>query len=246
MRYGVLTAEQIEQVYSVFLHGFGLGNEPSPKLEIPATITGKASGLASQKPRLLRIRDVSGVNALTPSAELVFSPQLTLIYGGNGAGKSGFARILTNVCFSRSRHAIIPDIYDDTTPRKASATIVLVDHACNEIPLVFDGTTEHAELKRSFAVFDSSVAGKHLTDSGPLGFKPAGFDIFPEMARVYGVLAQRLAATIDARPKQNRFVNAFIGNVTAASAACCCTGAKNRLSGSTEASRVRQGRTCPS
>ncbi|MER9957981.1 hypothetical protein NKJ52_24530 [Mesorhizobium australicum] len=74
VRYGVLTAEQIEQIYSVFLHGFGLGNEPSPKLEIPATITGKASGLASQKPRLLRIRDVSGVNALTPSAELVFSP----------------------------------------------------------------------------------------------------------------------------------------------------------------------------
>ncbi|MER9692028.1 ATP-binding protein [Mesorhizobium sp. M0179] len=127
VRYGVLTAEQIEQVYSVFLHGFGLGNEPSPKLEIPATITGEASGLASQKPRLLRIRDVSGVNALTPSAELVFSPQLTLIYGGNGAGKSGFARILTNVCFSRTRHAIIPDIYDDTAPRKASATIVLVD-----------------------------------------------------------------------------------------------------------------------
>ncbi|WP_031193258.1 AAA family ATPase [Mesorhizobium sp. L2C066B000] len=229
VRYGVLAAEQIGQVYSVFLHGFGLADEPSPKLEIPATITGKASGLASQKPRLLRIHDVSGVNALTPSAELAFSPQLTLIYGGNGAGKSGFARILTNVCFSRTRHAIIPDIYDDTAPRKASATIVLVDHAGNEIPLVFDGTTEHAELKRSFAVFDSSVAGKHLSDSGPLGFKPAGFDVFPEMARVYGLLAQKLAAAIDVRPKQNRFVNAFIGNVTAASAAVAALGPKTDL-----------------
>jgi hypothetical protein len=248
IRYGALSAGQIEQVYSIFLHGFGLGNEPNPKVEVPATITGKVSGLASQKPRLLRIHDVSGVNALTPSAELIFSPQLTLIYGGNGAGKSGFARILTNVCFSRTRHAIIPDIYDDTAPRKASATIVLVDHAGNEIPLVFDGTTEHAELKKSFAVFDSSVAGKHLTDTGPLGFKPAGFDVFPEMARVYGVLAQKLAAATDGRPKQNRFVNAFIGNATAASTAVAALEPKTDLAplrklaeyGKDEAARVEE------
>ncbi|RUW08817.1 hypothetical protein EOA46_19810 [Mesorhizobium sp. M1A.F.Ca.IN.022.05.2.1] len=229
IRYGTLSTEQIEQVYSIFLHGFGLGDEPDPKVEVPTNITGKASGLGSQKPRLLRIHDVSGVNALTASAELIFSPQLTLIYGGNGAGKSGFGRILTNVCFSRARHAIIPDIYDGTAPRKASATIVLVDHAGNEIPLVFDGSTEHAELKKSFAVFDSSVAGKHLTDTGPLGFKPAGFDVFPEMARIYGVLAQKLAAAAERRPKQNRFVNAFIGHATAASAAVAALGPKTDL-----------------
>lgn len=227
IRHGVLAAAQIDQIYAIFLHGYGLAGEPDPKIDIPETITGKASGLASQKPRLSRIYGVSGVNALAASAELTFSPQLTLIYGGNGAGKSGFARILTNVCFSRTRHEIIPDIYDEAAPRTATATIVLVDHAGTEVPLIFDGETEHAELKKSFAVFDSAVAGKHLKDTGPLGFKPAGFDVFPEMARVYGQLAQKLATGMDSRPKENRFVNAFIGVPTDSSRAVAALSAQS-------------------
>lgn len=226
IRYGVLTGAQIDQIYAVFLHGYGLADEPDPKIDIPSTITGKAGGLASQKPRLARIHDVSGVNALAASAELTFSPQLTLIYGGNGAGKSGFARILTNVCFSRTRHEILPNIYDETAAKVATATIVLIDHTGAEVPFVFDGATEHAELKKSFAVFDSAVAGKHLKDTGPLGFKPAGFDVFPEMARVYGQLAQKLSAAVDSRPKQNRFENAFIGAPTASSRAVAALSAK--------------------
>jgi len=229
VRHGVLTAAQIDQIYAVFLHGYGLAEEPEPRIDIPAAITGKAGGLASQKPRLSRIYGVRGVNALAASAELTFSPQLTLIYGGNGAGKSGFARILTNVCFSRTKHEIIPDIYDETAYKIPTATIVLIDHSGAEVPFTFDGTTEHPELKQSFAVFDSIVAGKHLKDTGPLGFKPAGFDVFPEMARVYSQLGLKLTAAIDSRPKQNRFENAFIGAPTASSGAVAALSAQSDI-----------------
>src|SRR5437667_2550948 len=35
-----------------------------------------------------------GVNALKPGAEIVFAPGVTVIFGENGSGKSGFVRVL--------------------------------------------------------------------------------------------------------------------------------------------------------
>ena len=48
---------------------------------------------------LRRIGDLCAINALPAGGELRFSPTLTVVYGGNGVGKSGYTRILSNVCF---------------------------------------------------------------------------------------------------------------------------------------------------
>ena len=49
------------------------------------------------------IRNVKNVNRLIPSAELNFSPTgITVIYGRNGSGKSGFVRVLRTACRTRT------------------------------------------------------------------------------------------------------------------------------------------------
>lgn len=42
-------------------------------------------------------------------------------------------------------------------------------------------------------------------------FKPAGFDVFPEMVRVYAELAKRLTAAVQSRTHTTRFSDSFIG-----------------------------------
>jgi len=49
------------------------------------------------------------VNALPDGSALTFAPGLTVIYGRNGAGKTGFARVIANACFSRHRPEILPN-----------------------------------------------------------------------------------------------------------------------------------------
>ena len=62
---------------------------------------------------LRRVHNVNHVNALASDQRLAFQPVgLTVIYGDNGSGKSGYSRILKKACRARTpnREDIIPDI----------------------------------------------------------------------------------------------------------------------------------------
>ncbi|HRV97360.1 MAG TPA: hypothetical protein P5201_02135, partial [Aminobacteriaceae bacterium] len=52
--------------------------------------------------RLCSISDVEGVNALAPKKPLEFGKgNITIVYGNNGSGKSGYVRLLKHVCGAR-------------------------------------------------------------------------------------------------------------------------------------------------
>ena len=52
--------------------------------------------------KILGIHHPNNINALWSESELDFTPDgLTVIYGRNGSGKSGFAKILKKLCWSR-------------------------------------------------------------------------------------------------------------------------------------------------
>ena len=209
VRIGRLTDEQVERAYQVFLEDYGLSGASDPPIEVPAAISGRPAEAAPMPIWLRRIGDLCAINALPAGGELTFSPTLTVIYGGNGVGKSGYTRILSNVCFSRAQHPILPNVYEEDAQGEPAATIVMADGTQQERTFEFDGSTEHPELRR-IAVFDTAVARTHLVEQSPLGFKPAGFDVFPEMARVYTELGNRLGAEIERRDRENALVNSFV------------------------------------
>ncbi len=209
VRNGRLTDKQVEQAYRVFLEDHGLAEASDPPIEVPAAISGRPGEAAPMPIWLRRIGDLRAINALPAGGELTFSPALTVVYGGNGVGKSGYTRILSNVCFSRTQHPILPNVYEEDAPGQPAATIVTADGTQQETVFEFDGSTEHSELKR-IAVFDTAVARTHLVEQSPLGFKPAGFDVFPEIARVYTEIGNRLGAEIARRDRDNALIKSFV------------------------------------
>src|SRR5579871_1514961 len=53
--------------------------------------------------RLLALKDFKGVNRIAASQDLQFSRDgITVVYGGNAAGKSGYTRVLRRVCRART------------------------------------------------------------------------------------------------------------------------------------------------
>lgn len=64
---------------------------------------------------LKAVRNPEDVNALAPDQTLSFEKKgLTIIYGDNGAGKSGYARVLKHACRARidSRtQPVMPNVY---------------------------------------------------------------------------------------------------------------------------------------
>jgi hypothetical protein len=244
----VLNAAQIGEVYAVFLHDSGLGDDPG--ITIPVAITGRPAPGALAPIRLTRIDNLRAVNALPDAAALTFSQGLTVIYGGNGTGKSGFARVLSNDCFSRAQHRILPNIYEDMGGKVPAAEICVIVGNQVEKPIPLDEAKTDPDLKR-IAVFDTNVARTHLVDENPLGFKPAGFDVFPELGRIYGELSKRLSADIERRTKENTFTNSFIAPASAVSEAIAGLSSDTAIAplqelgkfGEAEKARLRRGAT---
>src|ERR1700723_558323 len=57
-----------------------------------------------------------GVNALAEDQTLKFSSGLTVVYGDNGAGKTGYIRILKNACRARGPEKILGNVVSGATP----------------------------------------------------------------------------------------------------------------------------------
>jgi formate dehydrogenase maturation protein FdhE len=209
VRDGQLNEDQLSAVYQLFLSDNKLGPVPDPLPEIPFLITGRAED-ASLTPLFLdSIGNLSNINALPNTAGLTFGEGLTVVFGGNGTGKSGFARVLANACFSRYRPRILPNVYVSGTGTKPSADITVRYVSQTRRVIKFQPGIEDVDLRR-IAVFDTSVARAHLAEESPIGFTPIGFDVFAEIIRVYGKIDNKLNATIQARQKVNTFTNSFL------------------------------------
>lgn len=211
VRDGTLSNERIEEAYAIYLRGAQLTTDTAPLAAIPDSITGRADGTDSSPVLIAGIKNPVNVNAIPRNAELKFGNGLTVVYGHNGAGKSGFARIMAAACFSRSRQRILPNVYDAAASSlPASADILIRRGQAQEETLTVTQGTEHAVLRR-VSVFDSAIARVHLAEETPLGFQPAGFDVFDEVVRVIEAIAKRLDGDIAKCPSDNKFVNIFIG-----------------------------------
>lgn len=208
VRDGRLTDVRMDEAYRLFLRDRGLdkGDEELP--DVPASVTGRAA-VEGTPLALQAIKTLKNVNAIPEVSQVTFGPQLTVIYGHNGAGKSGFARILSCACFSRSSPQIIRNIYDDDASDAPATAQFVVDRGNGfDEDIAFTIGDEHDELKR-VSVFDSFVARIHLAKENELGFQPAGFDVFDEAIRAIGLITQKLEADIMAKTRPNKFDQLF-------------------------------------
>ncbi len=115
---------------------------------------------------LKSIRDTAHVNALKPGECLSFEKGsgITVIYGDNGSGKSGYARILKSACRARmkDRQIIRPNIYSQN-PGTPQANIHFSTNDQNQTAAWMQGRETDLELS-AISVFDSNTANVHVDE----------------------------------------------------------------------------------
>lgn len=121
---------------------------------------------------LTQISNAQNVNRLAANQALQFAPiGLTVIYGANGTGKSGYTRLLRQVCQVRGLPGqVLPDIYSQGQgiPK---ASISWSSGDSEETCEWTDGSTAAADLK-SVSVFDSKAADRHIQDGAQAAYTP--------------------------------------------------------------------------
>ncbi|MFH6597519.1 AAA family ATPase [Ectopseudomonas khazarica] len=180
-----LSPEQLEQVSKNALHAFDINQSSETKeCHPPAYVLEGSDASATSSPiKLCEISLVKNINAIHCDAKLPFGHSgITLIYGENGSGKSGYSRILKNACFAKHVESnLLCNIYKPKT-NDQSAQIVFIKNDSRESWTWKPGSS-HADLSL-INVFDTEC-GKTLLDSNNrVTYKPRGADIFDHISQV--------------------------------------------------------------
>lgn len=154
------------------------------------------------------LSEVKGVNALSSSSSIPVGRQLTVIYGLNGSGKSGYTRLLNNAFISRGDKNILPNIFDEEENVTPSAKFVFENEKGNSETLVFPEDHKN-ELFSRVAVFDSKSATNDLTKDVELNFAPIEFNFFDEFNHLITEVKKRLNEDIKEKNKENIYVRQF-------------------------------------
>jgi recombinational DNA repair ATPase RecF len=129
--------------------------------------------------RLLAVSKIGNVNRLDPKG-ITFAPSgLTIVYGDNGSGKTGFIRVLRKACRSRIEKPqeleILANVYG-SVGGVATAHFTIQDGSAEDTIEWIDGGTGDRRLS-AFSVFDTRSAQLYVDEGNKLRFLPADLDL---------------------------------------------------------------------
>ncbi len=175
-----LQPDERDEVFKYFLQSIGLETGlPSLSISKP-TYTPQSKQL-----ELVSLSEITGVNKLAKNQIIDFSPNITVIYGENGTGKTGYGRILKALGFSYDRgNKIYSNIFGDTEPQTAK-----IKYKTNDIEDTFnwDGSNRNDDLE-SVSVFNNNCVQISLDGSRQLIVSPIGFHLFNLVSSELGEL----------------------------------------------------------
>jgi ABC-type cobalamin/Fe3+-siderophores transport system ATPase subunit len=196
---GALTEQDKEDIYerAQFDHDFS-----TPPLLLPNLVLTDAdlpSGPAqANRIWLTGIKDLENVNALKTNQRLIVGRQLTVVYGENGSGKSGYARVLkkTARCTEKAIEPILPNVFTVAPVPSLPTAVFELDQGSGPVDVRWqDGQPVPNDLKR-FAVFDSKCARYFLSDSNQLSFAPFIFEALRQLGEATDAIKQKFISEV--------------------------------------------------
>lgn len=161
-----------------------------PPAIVAVDIPGPAASPTSV--RLLSVGDFTNINALPTGETLTFAPTgLTVVYGQNASGKSGYARLLKSVAAARHREEILGDVYL-TSPSPQGAVVRLNDGSTDS---EWSWPGESTPLLRQIAFYDEHCGDSYVSTEYEVTYRPSALTLLDHLIEMCG----RVRTELDVR-----------------------------------------------
>lgn len=206
-----LNEHGLEEVYELCLVENGL-RKKDPSYEVPdkkgerqEQSSGKDKKFSSVK--LLSLTHIEGANALKEGESIKFHPKLTVFFGHNGAGKSGYTRILKRASGSSIAQEIWSNVRLKKEKNKCKAEFKI---EVNGKAMEFNWREgEQIAPLRMIKIFDGKSIPIYLNDKIKFSLSPYGLNLFSFITDAFLVIKQKLEVEINARKTENKLLSHF-------------------------------------
>ena len=148
--------------------------------------------------RLCSISDVEGINALAPKKPLEFGKgNITVVYGHNGSGKSGYVRLLKHVCGARDIGTLHRNVYKPGSAAQRACISFEKDGAPKSYTWSGQGSCDDLN---SVDIFDTPFGKVFVSSEYEVSYEPPVLSFFSSLILV----CEKVAAALDAEANQHR------------------------------------------
>lgn len=194
-----LEAIDYSELYTLLKIENGIEVEDSVKAEPLASEHLPAELRPGETVVLVALRNLNNVNQISNEDALTFAEAgMTVVYGGNGSGKSGYARVMKRACRARGQsEPIHPNANEPNDATKIPSAIfnIKVDDTLEELEWSRDA--KPPDRLSTVSVFDSKCARSYITAEQDVAFLPYGLDIVENLAnKVLPRISEKLETEI--------------------------------------------------
>ena len=146
--------------------------------------------------RLDSVSDVKGINALAPTKPLNFgAAPLCIAYGRNGAGKSGYVRLLKHACGARRPGELLANIFAPCAQPQSANIAYSYDNQKKAATWSGQPVTELCGVD----IYDTACGLVYVNDENEVAFEPWLLRLFTKLTATCENLSKRIDGYIQLR-----------------------------------------------
>ena len=170
----------------------------------------------SEALRLVEISEPKGINALAPRRPLKFGDgPLSIVYGGTGAGKSGYVRVLKHASGARAPGKLLGNVFlqskEETSCKFTCST------NGDKKDFVWEASVGPVEEMRAIQVYDKDSAAVYVDEENEVAFEPHVLHLFTALVDICGLVSQEMDREVQSNPSKLPVLpTEFVGTAAAA------------------------------
>jgi len=141
-------------------------------------------------PKLISLNNPINICALHSQGSLQFpNTGLTVVYGGNGSGKSSYSRILKKLCWSRNPSVTLKKNVFTPSSNQQKVDFVIENNGSN-VSFSWTENSPSNPILNSIFVFDNDCGDIYINNENPTEYKPVGIDVLEKLVSTFASISQ--------------------------------------------------------